>query len=82
MRSQIKAHGAGGGGVGLPEMARELFMSLAEAGVDIEVCVAAVGRAKFGAFVHLDYPRTWVLDTALCLLLNTRRRTRHNTKKG
>lgn len=38
MRSQLNGHGAGGGGMGLPETARELFVSMAEAGVDIEVC--------------------------------------------
>lgn len=36
MRSQLKTDGAGGG-MSLPEMARELFVSVAEAGIDIEV---------------------------------------------
>lgn len=39
MRSQLKARGTGGGGDSLPEMARELFISVAEVGFDIEVCV-------------------------------------------
>lgn len=51
MRSQLKSHGADGGGMSLPEMARELFISVAEAGVDIEVGVAAVGRTKFGRLI-------------------------------
>lgn len=49
MRSLLKSHGAGGG-MSLPQMTRELLLSVAEAGVDIEVCVAAAGRAS-GAFV-------------------------------
>lgn len=45
MRSRmLKSHGAGSG-ISLPGMVRELFISTAEAGVDIEVCVAAVHKS-------------------------------------
>lgn len=37
----MKIGGAGGGS--LPEMAREIMLSVADAGVHIEVCPAAVG---------------------------------------
>lgn len=64
MRSHLKARGVDDG-PSLPVTTRELFVSMAEADVDIEVCVAAAGSAEFIMVVDGTNCRRDILDYVL-----------------